>query len=223
MKIAVITYDHPHRKTQDLLGKLLLLGIKPDVLAMPYVHRKKHSPLFKHRPSKAMDVNLACFDLKVIYTPLLDIDCHYGNYDRVLIAGAGLIPPAPNVINVHPGYLPEVRGLDALKWAIYKGLPIGVSSHIIDDEPDMGYLIERRVVPIYHGDCFFTLAMRVYDYEMDLLVKCATQPFFPNQITKLSDTNLYTEASVLHKRMDKDTEIGMIRKFTQYKTDHIIK
>jgi phosphoribosylglycinamide formyltransferase-1 len=38
--------------------------------------------------------------------------------------GVGIIPQSVccsfPVINSHPGYLPYIRGLDALKWAIYK-------------------------------------------------------------------------------------------------------
>lgn len=36
------------------------------------------------------------------------------------------------IINAHPGYIPVVRGLDSLKWAIVEGLPIGVTTHLLE-------------------------------------------------------------------------------------------
>lgn len=43
----------------------------------------------------------------------------------VLIAGAGIIQDdfvqSHTIINAHPGYIPNCRGLDALKWAIVNG------------------------------------------------------------------------------------------------------
>ena len=65
----------------------------------------------------------------------------------ILIGGAGILPKEiidnVNIINSHPAYLPSVRGLDALKWAIYNDMPIGVTSHIISEEADSGFLIRR--------------------------------------------------------------------------------
>ena len=41
----------------------------------------------------------------------------------MLIGGAGILPKklvnSMKIINSHPAYLPYVRGLDSLKWAIY--------------------------------------------------------------------------------------------------------
>ena len=42
------------------------------------------------------------------------------------------------IINMHPGILPENRGLDNIKWSVVKNLPIGVTSHFIDPRIDMG-------------------------------------------------------------------------------------
>ena len=74
------------------------------------------------------------------------------------------------IINSHPAYLPYVRGLDSYKWAIYYGKPIGVTSHIISEEADSGYLIKKALVPIYNWDTFHSLALRQYELEIDLLV-----------------------------------------------------
>jgi len=35
--ILVLTFDHPHRKTQDLILKLLAQGVRPQVVATEWV------------------------------------------------------------------------------------------------------------------------------------------------------------------------------------------
>ena len=62
-----------------------------------------------------------------------------------------------------------MKGLDALKWAIYQEQPIGVTTHYISDTADGGELIERRVIPIYFEDSFHSLATRVYEVEIEML------------------------------------------------------
>ena len=54
----------------------------------------------------------------------------------------------PKIINSHPGYLPNLKGIDAIKWAIYGHQPIGVSTHYISEKADEGELIERVIVPV---------------------------------------------------------------------------
>lgn len=55
----------------------------------------------------------------------------------VLIVGAGILPKdfinTHIVINAHPGYIPNYRGLDAFKWAIVEKQPIGVTTHLLGE------------------------------------------------------------------------------------------
>ena len=154
--IYVLTYNYPHRKTQDLLLKLKLKEYKEiTVLSTPWENRKNFIPLVPHRFLHAENLypKELCYNLGISYKelqsyeeiPVLDGD------DWILIGGAGIIPKSltktRKVINSHPAYLPYVRGLDALKWAIYEGTPIGVTTHIISSEVDLGWLIQRTMVP----------------------------------------------------------------------------
>ena len=72
--------------------------------------------------------------------------------DFVLIGGAGIIKKeladSKRIINSHPAYLPYVRGLDSMKWSILNDKPLGVTSHIISEEADQGWLIKRLFVPL---------------------------------------------------------------------------
>ena len=73
--------------------------------------------------------------------------------DFVLIGGAGIIKKeladSKRIINSHPAYLPYVRGLDSMKWSILNDKPLGVTSHIISEEADQGWLIKRLFVPLF--------------------------------------------------------------------------
>lgn len=48
--IVVLTYDHPHRKTQDLILRLLANGVKPLVVATEWEEMKSFKPLIAHLP-----------------------------------------------------------------------------------------------------------------------------------------------------------------------------
>lgn len=179
--IAVITYDAPHRKTQDLVTKLILNGYTEiHLLATPWVKRKNYQPIFTHRPTNKIDVSieLLAARLSIDFTKIevneLNTFFNQNKFDHILIAGAGILPKNlvenHKLINGHPGYLPYVKGLDAFKWAIYHGHPIGVTTHYVSSQTDEGELIDRRHVPVYFEDTFHSVAYRVYEIEIDMLV-----------------------------------------------------
>lgn len=62
------------------------------------------------------------------------------------------------IINSHPGYIPNCRGLDAFKWAIAENQPIGVTTHLLGKDIDAGKIIERRIIDIYQTDTFHAVA-----------------------------------------------------------------
>ena len=179
--IGIITYDTPHRKTQDLVSKLILNGYsKLHLIVIPWVERKNFQPIFKHRPSKCVKISIEelAERLKLSYSKIEinDLNRFFSEkaFSHILIAGAGLLPEelAKNhkIINSHPGYLPNLKGLDAFKWAIYQGQPIGVTTHYISDKADEGELIEKRIIPIYFEDSFHNVAYRIYETEIEMLV-----------------------------------------------------
>ncbi|MEV6350748.1 formyltransferase family protein [Actinoplanes sp. NPDC051851] len=55
------------------------------------------------------------------------------------------------IVNVHPGYLPEVRGNNPYLWAVIHNLTQGVSVHLIDAGVDRGPLLRTRAVPMPAG------------------------------------------------------------------------
>ena len=121
------------------------------------------------------DICTLCKNLGYEYQTGQLEEFHIENDRVVLIAGAGIIPDefvkSHTVLNAHPGYVPNCRGLDALKWAIIEKQPIGVTTHIIGDYVDAGEVIERRNIEVNAYDTFHALSQRVYENEVSMLVE----------------------------------------------------
>ena len=57
--IAIITYDTAHRKTQDIVTKLLLNGYSDlKLVVIPWVERKNFQPLYSHRPNNVVSISI---------------------------------------------------------------------------------------------------------------------------------------------------------------------
>ena len=60
--------------------------------------------------------------------------------------------PTDEMLNSHPGLLPEVRGSASVAWSIYYDVPIGSTCHIIDPNIDTGDIVLRREIPVHRGE-----------------------------------------------------------------------
>lgn len=221
--IYVLTYNFPHRKTQDLLYKLKLRGNDNiTLLSTPWKVRDNFVPLIPHRNFPAEEIypkqlaNRLQIEYKELQTyeevvPLLNKE------DWILLGGAGIIPKSltdtGQVINAHPGYLPYMRGLDALKWAIYDGQPIGVTTHIISADIDLGMMIQRKLVPIYYWDTFHSVAQRQYEMEIDILVDSINNLDVENLIPVVNTEQIHLP--IVKKRMPHSCELRLIQKFNK--------
>lgn len=174
--IYVLTYDRPHRKTQDLLYRLALAGADCQILLLEWQERKNHRPLFQVKPEPfSCGPQRLCERLGWTYVHGNQAIMDSLSDEVIVIAGAGILPERfvkdNTVINAHCGWLPQIRGLDALKWAIYYDEIIGVTTHVVDGRVDVGRLIDRREVSLYPIDSLCNIAMRQYEMELDMLVE----------------------------------------------------
>ena len=222
-RICVLTYQTLHRKTMDTLFRLKASGyVNVCVYAKPFYYTKKYTPLVTHRPIIEEFYN---FDSPQYFDIINNLQYeirHIDAYEEIreeadtifLVCGAGLIPEKVVdkycIINAHPGYIPMVRGLDALKWAIVENSPIGVTTHLLGKYVDAGDIIERRKVPIYHNDTFHTVAYRQYEMEIQMLVRAIEKK---EQISFFTDGEDYP----VHKRMPNEVEQKLYEKFEIYK------
>lgn len=227
--IGVITYNLPHRKTLDVLMLLKARGYREVfIYAVDHHYVKRFQPLVKHRP-ELINNNYTLSDL----CDNLDFKYVNGNNNynslcnyietnsKILVCGAGIIPSdiikKYIFINSHPGYIPDVRGLDAFKWAILNKNFIGVTSHIIGDEVDAGYIIERKLVPIYKMDSFHSVAQRQYEMEIDMLVNAI------NLVDKNQLEYIQGGQNLVNKRMPHELELNILSLFEEYKNDYFDK
>ncbi|NMB29711.1 MAG: phosphoribosylglycinamide formyltransferase [Clostridiaceae bacterium] len=210
--IGVMTYNVPHRKTYDVLCRLKAGGYQEVVvISSPFHYQKKFTSLIEHRPktSNQIPIDTLCSNFGYQLFETFESSPLQSN-DIVLLCGAGIIDKETRerfrFINSHPGYLPNVRGLDALKWAIYGGEPIGVTTHQLGDEVDSGLLIERVLLDIYQNDTFHAVAQRQYEMEVEMLVTA---------IEKIDDASEYIKSDgfPLHKRMSRSYELQLFEKF----------
>jgi folate-dependent phosphoribosylglycinamide formyltransferase PurN len=51
--------------------------------------------------------------------------------------------PRLGVINVHLGFLPEIRGMSGPEWSLLKNVPVGVTIHYMDSGIDTGPVLQR--------------------------------------------------------------------------------
>jgi phosphoribosylglycinamide formyltransferase 1 len=224
LRIGLIGYDHAHLKTEQVLHRLLLKnqsGIGPrlevKLLALPFTSRPLRKVLFAHRPDQEKSVPTR--ELAVRHR--LDfVPCTYDSIpdvaDLYLIAGAGIFSASAigqkKIFNAHPGIIPLARGLDAFKWSILAGVPLGVTLHTIDAEIDAGEVLAIVRTPVFPSDSLDTLARRHYELELDVFGEFLT---FLEGKAKAS-LPVYPE-SPPRMRMPIDIEKQMIAKFEEYK------
>ena len=213
MRIGVLTYTVPHKKTYDALCLLKTKGYDDvEALAYPMTYSKKSRPSVAHRPDMGYLVpstEEACRAFGYGYREISSYDEAEGK-DVYLVCGAGIIPQefvdGNRIVNAHPGFIPLARGLDALKWAVLEGSPVGATTHFLGTEVDAGEVIERRELGMRARESFFELSMRVYRTEIDMLV---------GSLEKLEEPHEFVPAgaTVLHRRMPKELEREMMRRY----------
>ncbi len=221
--IGILTYNVPHRKTFDALCLLKAKGYNDVVVfAKPFHYKKRFQPIYSHRPQNMNDLTpeKICSNFEYEYHLDASIEDNLPKGSIILVCGAGIIDQKViddyRVINAHPGFIPNVRGLDALKWSIYEKEPIGVTTHMIGDEIDAGLIIDRKNIEIFESDTFHAVAQRVYEAEIGMLIDAIEGIESANEIVSAGDY-------ILHKRMPKDVESTLLSRFEEAKAMHIVK
>ena len=107
-------------------------------------------------------------------------------HDVGLVVGAGymrILSPDflerfPAVLNVHPSFLPEFRGLRAVERALEAGAgETGVTVHLMVEEVDAGPIVAQERVPVFAEDTKDTLLERLHPVEHRLLVGAVADYF----------------------------------------------
>nr|WP_279231358.1 formyltransferase family protein [Thermus altitudinis] len=138
--------------------------------------------------------------------------------DIGIIGGARILKKAVidlfkiGILNLHPGLIPEVRGLDAMLWSIYHDIPLGVTAHLIDERVDAGRILIREEVPVYLDDTILDVSERIHDLQI-MLIGDALSKAFRGEWTSLGDKVLGPP----NRKMTPSQEAEALAKFEAYK------
>lgn len=216
LHLAVFAYNFPHKKTQDIITRMTLDGLKPDlVLATDPVALNFPGPTVRVKPryTNLLPPNDICKYFNIEYCVInhnspecIDILKSH-NITIGVIAGARILgcevitAVSKGIINLHPGLLPDGRGLDALQWAILEGRPIGVTSHVIDEKVDKGFILWRQAIEEYPDDTLIDLSLRLDETQVNMVSE---------SVRILNRTSLSqlerVENGKLHKKMPPEQE-----------------
>lgn len=73
------------------------------------------------------------------------------------------------ILNCHPGWLPDYRGWDALRWSVFFRKNVGVTAHFIDNGVDTGDIIIRRKLDCAKFNKFNKLFEHALNVRLTLL------------------------------------------------------
>lgn len=223
MKLGIVSYDHTHLKTEQLVNILVLdKRIKKIIIfGLPYLQFKKRDVLFQHRPDMSTGVSVKNLsELHNVSFRRWDGKEFIGNEcDLFVIGGAGILDVSlfggKPIVNGHPGIIPRARGLDCFKWAIYNNDPLGITMHLIDQNVDKGEILEIQLTPIFPDDDIDSLARRHYELEIQLLSKVLDLLYKRGKPVEVEKPATM--------RMPLETEYEMLKRFDIWKDNMIAK
>lgn len=103
--------------------------------------------------------------------------------DYILMMGGPILSQAAidtascGILNAHPGLLPWMRGVDVIRHAVLREVPLGVTGHFIDAGIDSGDIVTRFLLPVQDGDGFEQLAQRADILATAILVDMARRVY----------------------------------------------
>ncbi len=184
MKRVLFTYDFPHKKSCDVLVRMVASDMTPDLvvgapkkpLSIPGMTVRQWTA-----PIDAMHVQELCNALGVEYVVLDHNDPELpdalAGAELGIVGGARILRRhvidafANGILNLHPGLIPENRGLDNIAYAIAKDLPQAVTAHLIDSRVDGGECLATWLVPVRPDDSIPELGQRTLEAQNVVLAE----------------------------------------------------
>ena len=210
--IDLLTYDCPHRKTSDILFELIVNGYNINrVYAAPLIDLGLKPDIVKMSANACYNIHTAeiCAKFKIQYIVNPHADIGGGNLG--IIGGARILPDhviqkySIGIINIHPGLLPNNRGLDNIKWALYHDMPQGLTVHFIDKYVDRGQIILKKKVPVYDDDKIYHIHQRLVSMQPKVLIDALN-------ILERGGETYPAEKGTLFTQMTIKEEINLIKK-----------
>ncbi len=228
MRIGVFAYNFEHKKTQEGLMWLFMNGYKVDcIFAADPVELKFYQSKIRLSPKKLsyMHPKEIANTMDVPYHVVVhnSKDCEElirkYNLDVGIVLGARILKENVinafnvGVLNMHPGLLPENRGLDTIKWAILNDLKQGVSCHLISKEIDKGSLIIKKEIEVFEDDTLLDIFLRIQNMEQVLMIESL-------RILESKKNFEKVEEGTYNKSVPSELEAKLFEKFETYKKNY---
>ena len=203
--LMLFTYDFPHKKTQDFIVRLYAEGYKVTyVIGAPRKKLNIAKSKFRLSPHNVglVHPHKLCQALGITYLRSSHESKKTIKYlishpvDLYIVSGARILPEkvikAANnrILNIHPGMLPEVRGLDTLLWSIHYDVPLGLSAHFISSKIDSGLFIFKEKLFLDKDDTIIEVSLRLLESQTDFLLK-TLKKLKGLKMSQLKDQNAY--------------------------------
>jgi len=229
-KFGIFAYNFKHKKTYEGLIKLFINGYKPEcILAADPVkitfYKSKYRETLKDIDYPHPEDIAKSFSIPYYVVDHKSQDCikiiKDNSLDLGIILGARIIPEKIinsfqlGILNMHPGLLPENRGLDNTKWAIINGFKQGVSTHLIDKYVDKGLLIDRQEIDVYPDDTLIDILFRLQNLELKMMIE------YLNKLREGKTINYSKlEEGTRYKSVPWEIEKNLFEKFEIYKRNY---
>jgi phosphoribosylglycinamide formyltransferase-1 len=180
------SYNFAHRKTEDFLIHCYLNNVKVDAIiatgwkelnvpSVPFRTKLKIPP--KYNPKElASKFEIPYFELDHDSEECLNL------LDKIkpkigIITGARIIKEKVirkfeiGIINIHPGDIPKIRGLNSSLRAIKLNHPQFVTSHLIDRNIDLSKILLKKEVKTRITDTIFDINENLYQAQIEILIE----------------------------------------------------
>ena len=227
-KLMLFTYDFPHKKTQDFLLRLIVEGYKIKYcIVAPWRKLNIQAPFIRIEQKHVglIHPRLICQRFNIKYLSSEHNSKQVVNFiknnpvDLYIIAGARILSQEiiqvcnDKILNIHPGLLPDVRGLDTFLWSIHYEKPLGISAHFIKSKIDSGLLIYKENLGLYKNDAILDINLRLLEQQNEVLIKALNIL----KKTKVNDLkNLLKLKSAYNTKMEPNLEKATIKKFKSW-------
>ncbi len=102
-----------------------------------------------------------------------DVENKLKNMDKIILCHAPVIRSnilkCATTVNAHPGNLPEMRGVDNVRWSLYFMSNPVCTLHEVDSGIDTGVILRKEFVPLFANDKISDIQNRASDLCLKML------------------------------------------------------
>lgn len=188
LRVVCFCYDFPHKKTCEGLVRLRIHKVKVcNIIAAPKITLSiperilrvtEQGIVYPHPRMISEAFGNGAYQMGYYSRPhTFESLKKMGRFDLGIILGARILPKGVidlfpyGILNMHPGLLPQNRGLDTIEWAALKGIPQGVTTHLIDEHIDRGTLIDKREIKTYPDDTPLDIWLRLQSLQLKMMIE----------------------------------------------------